>query len=135
MRWSRMYFGRPWRKATGFVLTLLALAIPSWCQSGDQGSIAGIVFDASGAVVADVLLKARNLSTSFVLTTNTNEYGLFRFAVLPVGLYELSGEHAGFATVNVRNIDLTVGTNITFTIRFIVAGAKEGMTVTEEAPV
>src|SRR5262249_3920011 len=121
--------------ATGFVLTLLALAIPSWCQSGDQGSIAGIVFDASGAVVADVLLKARNLSTSFVLTTNTNEFGLFRFAVLPVGLYELTAERAGFATINVRNIELTVGANLTFTLRLSVAGSKEAMTVTEDAPV
>jgi len=135
MRLNGMYFGRPLPEATLLVFALFAVALPSCSQSGDQGSISGVVFDSSGAVVADAHLTARNLSTSFTVTTNTNEYGLFRFAVLPVGLYELSGEHAGFATVNVRNIDLTVGTNITFTIRFIVAGAKEGMTVTEEAPV
>src|ERR1700747_846792 len=135
MRWSGMYFGLLWPEAILFVFALLVFAAPSWCQSGDQGSIAGVVFDASGAVVADADLKARHLSTSFAVTTHTNEYGLVRFAVLPVGLYELPAERAGFATINVRNIDLTVGANLTLTLRFTVAGAKEAMTVTDEAPI
>lgn len=135
MRWSRIYLDRPSQEVTLFVFALLAAATPSRSQSGDQGSIAGVVFDASGAVVADAHLKARNSDTSFAATTNTNEYGLFRFAVLPVGIYELTAERAGFATIKVRNIDLTVGANVTVTLRFIVATAKEAMTVTDKAPI
>src|SRR4029077_2739097 len=123
MRWSRMYFGCPWREATLLVLALLPVAVPCWCQSGDQGSIAGVVLDAPGAVVADAHLTARHLSTLFTATTNTNEYGLFRFAVLPVGLYELTAERAGFATINVSDIDLAVGANLTFMLRLSVAGS------------
>jgi hypothetical protein len=60
---------------------------------------------------------------------------MFRFAVLPVGQYEVTAEHAGFTTIQVNKIDLTVGANLTLTLHFSVAGAKEAMTVTDGAPV
>jgi hypothetical protein len=135
IRCSTMYFCRSCREATLLIFLLLAVAVPSWCQSGDQGSIAGVAFDASGAVIVDGHLKVHNLTTSFSASTNTNEYGLFRFAVLPVGFYELTADHAGFATIQIKNIDLTVGANLTFTLRFNLAGSKEAMTITEEAPI
>jgi hypothetical protein len=80
--------------------------------------------DASGAVVAGAHLKVRNVSTSFTASTTTDNQGLFRFAILPVGLYELTADHAGFATIQVNKIDLTVGASLTLTLRFSVAGAK-----------
>jgi Carboxypeptidase regulatory-like domain len=135
MRWNRKYFRHPWLDAALSVSVLLTVIVPLCGQSGDQGSIAGVVFDASGAVVADAQVKARNLSTSLAVSTTTNDSGLFRFAILPVGLYELTADHAGFVTTQVNNIDLTVGANVTLTLRFNVAGAKEGITVTDEAPI
>ena len=109
-------------------------AVSSFCQSGDQGSIGGIAFDASGAVVAGAQVDVRNLGTSFAVSTATDDRGLFRFPVLPVGLYELTADHPGFATVQVNHIDLTVGAQFTLTLRFTVAGTKETMTVTDKPP-
>jgi outer membrane receptor protein involved in Fe transport len=135
MRWSRMYFGRSWRGLTLLVLISLAAAARSWCQSGDQASIAGTVFDASGAVLADAHVKVRNLGTSYAAFTTTNDHGLFRFAVLPVGRYELTADHAGFATIQVNNIDLTVAASLALTLHFSVADAKQTITVTDEGPI
>jgi len=78
-------------------------------------------FDTSGAVVAGAHVKVRDLNTSFAASTTTNDHGMFRFAVLPVGQYELTADHAGFATAQVNKIDLTVGANLTLTLRFSVA--------------
>lgn len=134
MRWSGIRLRSPSLVGTLFSAILVAV-LPLWSQSGDQASIAGVAFDASGAVVANARVKVRNLSTSLEVSTTSNDHGLFRFAILPVGLYELTADHAGFATVQVNNVDLTVGANITLTLRFSIAGAREGVTVTDEAPV
>lgn len=133
MRWSSVHVVRSWRAAHLFVFVFLVVA--SWSQSGDQGAIAGVVFDPSGAVVAQAHVNARNVSTSFAVSTTTNDYGFFRFPVLPVGQYELIADQAGFTTIQVNNIDLTVGANLTLTLHFGVAGGKEAIAVTDEAPI
>ena len=130
-----MHFGHCWRDATLPILLLLVATLPAWGQSGDQGSLAGLALDASAAVVADADVKVRNLGTSLSVSTRTNGFGLFRFPVLPVGLYELTADHPGFAIIRVNNIDVAVGANLTLTLRFRVANAKEDITVTDEAPV
>jgi outer membrane receptor protein involved in Fe transport len=132
---SKMHFRPSRRDAALLGLILITATLPSWCQSGDQASLAGTAFDASDAVVANARVKVHDLNTSFAASTTTNDHGMFRFAVLPVGLYELTADHAGFATVQVNKIDLTVGANLTLTLRFSVASAKEAMTVTDEVPI
>jgi len=119
------------RDAILFVIILLGIALSSLCQSGDQGSIGGTAFDASGAVVVGAQVHVRNLGTSFVASTTTDDRGLFRFPVLPVGLYELTAGHSGFATAKVNQIDLTVGAQLTLTLRFSVAGGNEATNVTD----
>src|SRR5581483_3542946 len=123
------------RHASLLGLAVLAATVSSWCQSGDQASLSGTVLDASGAVVANAHVNVRDLSTSFAPSTTTNDHGIFRFAVLPVGQYELAADHVGFTTIRVDNIDVTVGANLTLTLRFSVASAKDAMTVTDEVPI
>jgi Carboxypeptidase regulatory-like domain/TonB dependent receptor len=135
MRCTRILFVDAWRSAVLVGLFLLAAAAPLWGQSGDQASLAGTAFDASDAVVVGAHVKVRDLNTSFAASTTTNYHGMFRFAVLPVGLYELTADHAGFATVQVNKIDLRVGANLTLTLRFSVASTKEAMTVSDEVPI
>ena len=136
MRCNRMLFVLFWRSAALVGLCLLASGAPeSWCQSGDQASLAGTAFDASDAIVVGARVKVRDLNTSFAACTTTNDHGMFRFAVLPVGLYELTADHAGFAIVQVNKIYLSVGANLTLTLRFSVASAKEATTVTDDVPV
>src|SRR5689334_22187841 len=127
--------GMHMRDAILFVIILLGIALSSLCQSGDQGSIGGTAFDASGAVVVGAQVHVRNLGTSFVASTTTDDRGLFRFPVLPVGLYELTAGHSGFATAKVNQIDLTVGAQLTLTLRFSVAGGNEATNVTDAPPI
>ena len=116
-------------------LLFLAFAAPCAAQSGDQGSIEGIVTDRSGAVVTGVELKARNQDTSATVTANTNEDGLFRFPVLALGMYELTAERPGFATLILKNVVVTVGAHINLPLSLGVATKSETVVVSGSVPV
>jgi Carboxypeptidase regulatory-like domain len=94
----------PWSASKPACVTLLVLWIlvfpsPGLTQTGNQASIDGLAKDQSGAVITDAHISVRQLETGASFTTLTNEEGLFRFPVLPVGRYEVRAEHAGFTTL------------------------------------
>lgn len=126
-----MHFAHFWRASPLFLLLLLRTATV-WCQSGDQASLGGIASDSTGATVSGAQITLRNLQTLLTASTTTNDRGLFYFAVLPVGSYTLTADHPGFATVQINDIDLVVGANLSITIRFKVADAKQDITVSDE---
>jgi len=100
--WARrvMSFSQRGASRTVFCLMLILSAIsPAWAQSGNIGSVEGTVADPTGAVIPGASLHLRNLETSGRRETATNEAGLFRFPILPVGTYELVVERDGFAAL------------------------------------
>ena len=135
MFWIRPHLDLAGRAAALFVWLFVGIAASSWCQSGDQSSLSGVALDPSGAVVAGAQVKVQNVSTSFSASSETNDRGLFRFAILPVGLYTLTASRSGFATIQVNYIDLGVGANLTLWLHFSAAHAIEDVVVTDEAPI
>src|SRR6266481_5225352 len=76
------------------VLSLLALAfclaITAWCQ--DQGTILGIVTDASGALVSGAKVTVVNSQRGVTRTTTSNSDGEYTAAKVPIGSYEITAE-------------------------------------------
>lgn len=103
-------------------------------QVGNQGSLEGLVTDTVGAVVPGVAVKACNLQTSAIFQTTTTDEGLFHFAVLPVGTYELVVEHAGFAPLTVKEVVVTVGAKIHLPLMLRLATHAESVVVSGDAP-
>src|SRR6267378_6956552 len=116
------------------LLFVLGLAAPGWAQLGDEGSIEGIVTDPSGAVIPGVALRVTNLDTSATFNTITNELGLFRFPVLPVGSYELLAKHPGFASLIQKNVVVSVGAEINLALTLLLATGTEKVVVSSEIP-
>jgi outer membrane receptor protein involved in Fe transport len=116
---------------TAFVAILIALGTSSasLCQSGQGGSVGGTATDPSGTAVAFAKVTLRNLNTSFRASTETNDHGLFRFPLLPVGPYQLLAECPGFNKVQIERFELTVGAYLSLTIHFALAVRKESVTV------
>jgi len=82
---------------------LCGLATLAWPQaSATTGQIEGLVSDPTGAVVAGVAVQARNVETGFERHATTDETGLYRLVLLPLGRYELFAEEAVEAAVDVR---------------------------------
>jgi hypothetical protein len=80
-----------------FVATILicALAAPAAAQTVN-GSVTGVVKDASDAVVAGASVKLTAQDTNHVRSMKTDERGEFAFTALPPGKYTIEIESAGF---------------------------------------
>src|SRR5882762_8685104 len=96
-----------------YILLILAITLASLqAQDITKGSIAGVVRDASGAVVANAAVKLTSPYGERVTTTsNTGDYA---FSNLPVGSgYTLTVEQPGFATAKVVNLTVSVNQRTT----------------------
>jgi hypothetical protein len=120
-----------------FALTAVIAAIASpasvFAQSA-QGSIQGTVTDKTGAVVPGVNLVATNTATNTRFTATTNSTGLYVFAVLPVGNYTITASREGFARVEEQNVEVSVGSKLTFDVALTVGTSGESVSVSAEAP-
>src|SRR5437764_142274 len=74
-------------------------------------SVTGTVRDTTGAIVPGAAVQIRNHATGQAWETVTDQRGLFRLQLLPVGDYHLSVQLTGFTTAN-ANLALAVGDQI-----------------------
>src|SRR5690349_18558299 len=80
----------------------------------EQAAIAGVVKDASGAVLPGVTVEASSpVLIEKVRTTVTDPNGQYRIVGLPAGTYTVSFELTGFSTLKREGIELTGALNAT----------------------
>ena len=72
-------------------------------------TIAGVVQDASGAVIPGVSITAKNVETGVTRTATTDEGGRYTVPELTLGDYEVEAQLPGFQTEVRSGITLTVG--------------------------
>jgi hypothetical protein len=93
--------------------------------------MAGDVTDPSGAVVPGVTVTLTNPDRALKFSQITNSAGSYRFTNIPPGPgYEAIFAHAGFATVDVKDIYLTVSTVRTQDVKLTVASTEVHVEVT-----
>jgi hypothetical protein len=118
------------------LLLFASLAVSAFGQAAAiNGQITGTVTDSSGSALANAKVTTTNLNTGFTATTNTEEAGLYRFNVLPLGSYDVLVEVAGFAPVRQKGIELNAGATVTADIRMEVKGVSTEVVVTAVGPV
>ncbi len=117
------------------VVTIVLYAVLGIAQVGNQASVEGTVTDSSGAVVPNATITLTNTGTGATYSGASNDTGYFRFPVIPVGTYNLSAGHSGFAAYVQKDIDVAVGAKVNLPIALAVAGEKERVEVTGELPV
>jgi hypothetical protein len=115
-----------------FCLTLL-WCIPSLGQVL-KGSISGTVVDQQGAVVSGAQVKATNTATGAVMTTTSDNSGLFRFSLIPVGDYKVDVSAQNFKTTQLSGILVTARDSNLGTIKLSVGEANTTVEVSAEAP-
>ena len=120
---------RPWKLV--LVLSLI-LAVPALAQTV-TGTIQGTVTDRSGGVLPGVTVTIRNAETGLTRVVVTNEAGFFNAPFLPLGMYTVGAELAGFGSS--RRSDVRVDLNQTTMQDFLLDPAiTESVTVTADAP-
>ena len=128
MNWKRFLVA-----TFAFALALSVGAIGLAAQTQSTGDVAGVVVDASGAVVptAKVTLKDVRGTTQDL---RTNKDGAYRFSLLLPGTYKITASATGFSTED-RSVDVSLGQISTVDFQLAVGVVSQTVTVTEAAPV
>src|SRR5688572_6463040 len=99
-------------KLTGFVICLAIGLLPSSAaaQSATTSAIAGVVRDATGAVLPGVTVEASSPALiEKVRTVVTDGEGNYRIVDLRPGTYTVTFSLPGFSSVKREGIELTTG--------------------------
>ncbi|MEA2695686.1 MAG: hypothetical protein QOJ16_5073 [Acidobacteriota bacterium] len=115
----------------GALWLLLPLAAPAQTTTG---TLTGRIEDGKKGALPGVTVSAIDKSTGFSRVTVTALDGTFRLPSLPVGVYAVTAELAGFATVTVEAVQLTVATERKLEVTMNPATLEEHITVVDEAP-
>src|ERR1700678_4009747 len=113
---------------TGISITCLCVLIglgllQSWGQGVTIGSIQGTVTDSSGALVSGAVVTITNNGTNATQTITTGANGSFLAQNLPIGVYDVKTERAGFSTAIRHNVEVTVNQAVVFNIQLLVGNA------------
>jgi len=107
-----------------------ALAGPAFAQSqAANGSIEGTIVDSSGGVLPGVTVTITNTETGAERSVVTNENGLYRALLLPLGTYRVVAELPGFKKYEESNVRLAAGQTATVNATLSVGEVSELITV------
>jgi outer membrane receptor protein involved in Fe transport len=104
-------------------------------QGQVQANITGEVTDPSHAGVPQASIELLNVNTGQTWTATTDTSGHFFIALLPVGTYRLTVEHAGFQKHVIQGLSLTVGSTVSENIVMNLGQVSQTVSVTATAPV
>lgn len=100
-----------------------------------NGQIEGTVLDASDAAVPNVVITATNVETGATRTAATDESGVYRFPLLPLGTYRISAEAANFKRYVRGGIVLTTGQTATIDVRLETGAIAETVTISADTSI
>ncbi len=125
----------PFNRLVRVVVTmglLLAGVVPSGAGQSTEGTVRGLVFDGSDAVVPGVTVEA-SVAGRILATATTDERGAFEFAAVPAGLLTLRMTLDGFEPL-VMKVTVQSGNAVAVSGRLLPAAVSEAVTVTAPAP-
>ncbi|PYR55602.1 MAG: hypothetical protein DMF91_23880, partial [Acidobacteria bacterium] len=116
-------------------LISLVLAGPALAQSqAANGAIEGTVVDTSGGVLPGVTVTVTNVDTGTERLVVTNDKGLYRALLLPLGAYRVVAELPGFKKFEQTGIKLSVGQTAVVNVTLGVGAVSETITVNADSP-
>jgi hypothetical protein len=113
---------------------LLLAALGTFCGSrlsgqDATGRITGIVYDQSGAVIADAQITVTNVATHISRNTASDSAGFYQVLALPIGYYTVSVEHQGFTSVTTSQNKLEINQTLKIDPKMQVGSTSDSVTV------
>ncbi len=115
--------------------TLCAVPRALHAQTYTEGSIAGTVFDPSGAVVSNADIDIHNDGTNAEIHLTADSSGYFKAPQLPAAIYTVTVSAVGFNAFKEVNVVVLVGQTTEVLPHLGTAGANATVEVTGEAPI
>jgi hypothetical protein len=110
------------------------LLAPSAFAQVDEGSVTGVVQDASGAVVPNAKVTLLNTDQGLSLVTNSDNSGVYTFSPVRIGNYSVSATAPGFSVTTQQNVNVAVSQNVRVNIELKTGVATETVEVTTAPP-
>jgi carboxypeptidase family protein len=126
---------RIFRNSLGVLIALLFSASAFAQSQAANGSIEGTITDVSSGVLPGVTVTITNTETGNQRSVTTNEAGLYRALLLPLGHYRVVAELQGFKKFDRSGINLEAGETAVVNVTLDVGQVSETVTVTGEVPV
>ncbi len=124
----------PYKLLFALVLSCCCFAFgvtSAFAQSqASTGQIVGTVRDPQGAALPNASVTVSNTATGLTQTLTTNEDGLFRAVLLPVGDYTVKVSSTGFGEFTQSGYKVEVGSTLDANITLQVNAVNEVVTVT-----
>lgn len=118
-------------KLTRYLAALCFLCFTNLTFAQSTGEVTGIVTDPNAAVIPGAELRLTNAQTGVSTNTVANGEGLYRFANLQPGTYQLGVTSANFAETRLNDVTVEVARTTRVDVQLQVAGAvQEQVTVT-----
>ena len=130
---------KKWTGGTSLVVALLVclgLGLPAaTAQTGGQGAISGTVTDASGALVPNATVVARNDGTGVETKRTSSSSGLYNISPLIPGTYTVTVSASGFTTFKQENLVVDALNNVGLNVSLKTGSQSETITVSDAPPV
>src|SRR5262249_25331571 len=124
------------RRAFLALLLIVAPVSSALAQSqAANGAMEGTIVDTSGGVLPGVTVTITNLETGAERSVVTNENGLYRALLLPLGRYRIVAELPGFRKFEQVGVTLSAGETAVVNATLTVGQMSEVISVTGDAPV
>jgi Carboxypeptidase regulatory-like domain len=123
---------RFWQRVAVALSLVFSVAAVSWAADVN-GRIKGTVTDASGAVVGGVHVTATNEATGVVFTTTSGSDGVYLFAQLPVGKYDVAAISQNFKRFAATGIILNIDQEYIENIQLVVGSTNETVQISASA--
>jgi hypothetical protein len=100
-----------------------------------NGTIRGIVLDATDAPIAGATVTVKNLDTGFTRQFTTGGDGIYIAPNLPIGTYSVFAESGGFAPLTQSGVHVNAGSSVTVDEHLKTGTVATEIEVTQDAPI
>jgi hypothetical protein len=116
-------------RAVGHLIFLFCTLAACWASA--SGGIAGVVKDASGAVLAGATVALTSSGTGMKRTATTTPEGSYAFPSLPVGRYDIEVTQPGFASFRAASVVVDANSSVIVDAVLQVGARSDSVTVSE----
>ncbi|HEY5883496.1 MAG TPA: TonB-dependent receptor [Pyrinomonadaceae bacterium] len=127
----------PKRRSLAVMMILFLIMAGDWfCgpivyAQSSSATLSGTVVDEKGDRIPNVELTLLNLSTALQRHAVTDDQGCYVVPLLPPGRYNLTAQHRGFTTVEIRNVVLNTNDQLSLRIKLKIGEIGETVTIIE----